>query len=133
MRNSCSRSLTGGSLSDAWAAPAHAERLGSPYNLCEVTPDLLWPAKPAQDGAGVARSTRVGRRDLDCCTTITRLGEPGPRAHAGTNSLFRYPVGSRTRSSLRSLDDHVAHFLAVVDKQPKPVYVHCRSGQNRTA
>ena len=30
------------------------------------------------------------------------------------------------------LDDHVAHFLAVVDKQPKPVYVHCRSGQNRT-
>jgi protein tyrosine/serine phosphatase len=30
------------------------------------------------------------------------------------------------------LDDHVAHFLAVVDDQPKPVYVHCRSGQNRT-
>jgi protein tyrosine/serine phosphatase len=29
-------------------------------------------------------------------------------------------------------DDHVAHFLAIVSQQPKPVYVHCRSGMNRT-
>jgi len=30
------------------------------------------------------------------------------------------------------LDDHIAHFLAVVSARPKPIYVHCRSGQNRT-
>jgi protein tyrosine phosphatase len=30
------------------------------------------------------------------------------------------------------VDDHVAHFLAIVSQQPEPVYVHCRSGMNRT-
>ncbi len=29
-------------------------------------------------------------------------------------------------------DDHVAHFIAITRTQPKPIYVHCRSGQNRT-
>lgn len=31
-----------------------------------------------------------------------------------------------------AVDDHVAHFLAITRRQPKPIYVHCRSGQNRT-
>lgn len=30
------------------------------------------------------------------------------------------------------VDDHVAHFLAITRTQPMPLYVHCRSGQNRT-
>ena len=30
------------------------------------------------------------------------------------------------------VDEHIAHFLAVTRTQPGPVYVHCRSGQNRT-
>lgn len=30
------------------------------------------------------------------------------------------------------LDTHVAHFLAITRMRPKPVYVHCRQGQNRT-
>lgn len=30
------------------------------------------------------------------------------------------------------LDRHVAEFMAIVRGQPKPIYVHCRSGQNRT-
>jgi rhodanese-related sulfurtransferase len=29
-------------------------------------------------------------------------------------------------------DDHVAHFIAITRTQAKPIYVHCRSGQNRT-
>jgi hypothetical protein len=32
----------------------------------------------------------------------------------------------------RLVDDHIAHFLAITRTQPAPVYVHCRSGQNRT-
>ncbi len=32
----------------------------------------------------------------------------------------------------RVVDEHIAHFLAVTRTQPAPVYVHCRSGQNRT-
>lgn len=30
------------------------------------------------------------------------------------------------------VDDHVARFLAIAGTQPKPIFVHCRSGQNRT-
>ncbi|MEG2432828.1 MAG: protein-tyrosine phosphatase family protein [Acinetobacter sp.] len=30
------------------------------------------------------------------------------------------------------LDSHVAAFLAIVRTSPKPIYVHCRAGQNRT-
>ena len=30
------------------------------------------------------------------------------------------------------VDDHVAHFLAIARTQPQPIFVHCRSGQNRT-
>lgn len=30
------------------------------------------------------------------------------------------------------VDDHVAHFLAIARTQPKPIFIHCRSGQNRT-
>lgn len=30
------------------------------------------------------------------------------------------------------VDEHVARFLAIARTQPKPLYVHCRSGQNRT-
>ena len=30
------------------------------------------------------------------------------------------------------VDDHVARFLAIARTQPKPLFVHCRSGQNRT-
>ena len=30
------------------------------------------------------------------------------------------------------VDDHIARFLAIARTQPKPLFVHCRSGQNRT-
>lgn len=30
------------------------------------------------------------------------------------------------------VDEHVAHFLAIARTQPKPIFAHCRSGQNRT-
>jgi protein tyrosine phosphatase len=30
------------------------------------------------------------------------------------------------------VDDHIAHFLAIVDQKPKPIFVHCHSGKNRT-
>lgn len=30
-------------------------------------------------------------------------------------------------------DDHIAHFLAILSRQPKPVYVHCRCGTKRTS
>jgi protein tyrosine phosphatase len=34
--------------------------------------------------------------------------------------------------SPKKQDDQIARFLAIMSVSPKPVYVHCRSGQNRT-
>ena len=47
--------------------------------------------------------------------------------------IFASVIGSRSEYVAPSVvDDHVAHFLAIVSQQPKPVYVHCRYGENRT-
>jgi protein tyrosine/serine phosphatase len=34
--------------------------------------------------------------------------------------------------SHRAVDKHVAEFIAITRTQPAPIYVHCRSGRNRT-
>jgi protein-tyrosine phosphatase len=34
--------------------------------------------------------------------------------------------------SHKAVDNHVAQFIAITRTEPKPIYVHCRSGQNRT-
>jgi len=93
-------------------------------------------AKPAQDGAAWLIQRRV--------RTIVNLellhGDQRVFGQAKLASPGRYEVGYFRISDWEPnavlapalLDGHVAHFLAVVDDQPKPVYVHCRSGQNRT-
>jgi protein tyrosine phosphatase (PTP) superfamily phosphohydrolase (DUF442 family) len=121
------------------AAPAAcANDLGSPIpNFCVVTPDVLWRgAKPAQDGAAwlIQRGVRtiVNLELLHDDRQVFRGAKPtGARRHeAGYFRISDWEPNAVLAPAL--LDDHVAHFLAVVDKQPKPVYVHCRSGQNRT-
>src|SRR2546421_607631 len=121
------------------AAPAAcANDLGSPIpNFCVVTPDVLWRgAKPAWDGAAwlILRGMRT-IVNLELLHDDRRVfGESRP-AIAGRHELgyFRIPDWEPNAALAPALlDDHVAHFLAVVDRQPKPVYVHCRSGQNRT-
>jgi protein tyrosine/serine phosphatase len=32
----------------------------------------------------------------------------------------------------QKVDDHVVRFMAITRTQPKPIFVHCRSGKNRT-
>src|SRR5712691_10320766 len=131
--------LTGLPSSSMPAAPAAcANDLGSPIpNFCVVTPDVLWRgAKPAQDGAAwlVQRGVRT-IVNLELLHDDRRaFGEARPTS-AGRYELAYFRVSDWEPNAVLApalLDDHVAHFLAVVDKQPKPVYVHCRSGQNRT-
>src|SRR5437870_16746 len=120
------------------AAPAACTNdLGSPIpNFCVVTPNVLWRgAKPAQDGA--VWLVQHGVRtivNLELLHDDRRaFGEARPasgRHEAGYFRISDWEPNAVLAPAL--LDDHVAHFLAVVDKQPKPVYVHCRSGQNRT-
>ena len=121
------------------AAPTGcASDLGSPIpNFCVVTPNVLWRgAKPAQDGAtwliqhGVR--TIVNLELLHDDSRVFGEVKPGSvgRREAGYFRISDWEPNAVLAPAL--LDEHVAHFLAVVDKQPKPVYVHCRSGQNRT-
>jgi len=102
-----------------------------------VTPNVLWRgAKPAQDGAAwlIQRGVRT-IVNLELLHDDRRVfGEARP-ASAGRHEAGYFRISDWEPNAVIApalLDDHVAHFLAVVDHQPKPVYVHCRSGQNRT-
>ena len=131
--------LTGFPSTSMPAAPAAcANDLGSPIpNFCVVTPNVLWRgAKPAQDGAAwlIQRGVRT-IVNLELLHDDRRVfGEAKP-ASAGRHELSYFRIADWEPNAVLApalLDDHVARFLAVVDSQPKPVYVHCRSGQNRT-
>src|SRR5437667_9018165 len=120
------------------APPACPNDLGSPIpNFCVVTPNVLWRgAKPAQDGAAwlIQRGVRT-IVNLELLHDDRRVfGEARP-ASAGRYELAYFRISDWEPNAVLApalLDDHVAHFLAVVDKQPKPVYVNFRSGQNLT-
>ena len=111
---------------------------GSPIpNFCVVTPDVLWRgAQPAQDGAEWLIQRRVRTIvNLELLHDDRRVLGQARLANASRYEVgyFRTPDWEPNAVLAPGLlDDHVAHFLAVVDDQPKPVYVHCRSGQNRT-
>ena len=112
--------------------------LGSPIpNFCVVTPNVMWRgAKPAQDGAAWLVQHRVRTIvNLELLHEDRRVFGQVKLANAGRYEVVYFRISDWEPNAVLApalLDDHVAHFLAVVDKQPKPVYVHCRSGQNRT-
>ena len=121
------------------AAPAGcANDLGSPIpNFCVVTPNVLWRgAKPAQDGAAWLIQHRVRTIvNLELLHDDLRVFGQVKPANAGRYEAGYFRISDWEPNAVIApalLDDHVAHFLAVVDSRPKPVYVHCRSGQNRT-
>jgi len=113
--------------------------LGSPIrNFCVVTPGVLWrgerPSKKdaswlLQHGVGtvvnleVVLDDHIAFEDAAVSSDLTR-----------TVDYFQIrdfePVHALNWSLL---DDHVARFLAVVSNSPKPVYVHCLDGIDRTS
>ncbi|HVK98386.1 MAG TPA: protein-tyrosine phosphatase family protein [Dongiaceae bacterium] len=138
------------STPDPDACPSN---LGSPIlNFCEVTPGTLWRgAKPDEPGAGWLVRKSVGtiinlellHDDRDTLTaahleeqaddrptlqkTLPAAGEP--------HDIHYYRVRDWEPLVVVApwlTDERVATFLAVMSQAPKPVYVHCRSGQNRT-
>jgi len=131
--------LAGFPSSSMPAAPsACTNDLGSPIpNFCVVTPNVLWRgAKPAQDGA--AWLIQHGVRtivNLELLHDDRRAFSEARPTSAGRYEAGYFRISDWEPNAVLApalLDEHVAHFLAVVDKQAKPVYVHCRSGQNRT-
>jgi len=106
-------------------------------NSCIVVPGDLWRgAKPDSKGAGALMAKGV--------RTVVNL----EWLHDDRNT-FAYALLKDTAFhqiqyfrvtdweplvvlSPATVDEHVAKFIAVTRTQPKPLYVHCRQGQNRT-
>jgi protein tyrosine/serine phosphatase len=126
------------SASKQSVAGACSNNLGSAIkNFCVVTPNVLWRgAKPDKDDA--AWLIQQGVRTIVNLELI--LDDKCAFGQATVDDANNYEVGYfriHDWEPLRILapsivDDHVAHFLAIVSQQPKPVYVHCRYGENRT-
>jgi len=115
-----------------------SNNLGSAIkNFCVVTPNVLWRGgKPDKDDA--AWLIQQGVRTIVNLELI--LDDKRAFGQATVEDANNYEVGYfrvQDWEPLRILapsvvDDHIAHFLAIVSQQPKPVYVHCRYGENRT-
>jgi Dual specificity phosphatase, catalytic domain len=104
-------------------------------NFCVSTKDTLWRGgKPDIKGAtwlidsGIAAIVNLELLHDDLAilksveTTLTTRVE-----YYKVRDWEPYVVIKPSKS-----DSNVARFIAVMNKAPKPVYVHCRSGQNRT-
>jgi len=109
-------------------------------NFCVVTPNVLWRGGALDTKE---RATWLIQQRVRTIVNLERLHDDLPafrQVNVGnaTNyeevGYFRIPDWEPNPILAPSLllDNHVAHFLAVVSTQPKPVYVHCRSGKNRT-
>jgi protein tyrosine phosphatase (PTP) superfamily phosphohydrolase (DUF442 family) len=116
---------------------ACSNNLGSTIqNFCVVKPDVLWRGgRPDKDEA--AWLLQQGVRTI---VNLELINDDMPAfVQATLADAKNYEVGYfriRNWEPLPLLspsieDDHIAHFLAIVSQQPKPVYIHCRSGMNR--
>jgi hypothetical protein len=106
-------------------------------NFCVVTPDVLWRGGKL-DNNGAAWLMQQGVRTIVDLELIrddkpafagARIADTG-KYQADYFRIHDWQPLSKWAPSL--LDDHVAHFLAIVRQQPKPIYVHCLIGLDRT-
>jgi len=111
--------------------------LGSPVrNFCVVAPGVFWRgARPGPADAQWLIDHRVGTvvsLELD----VQRAFESArPDPHL-TRSVTYFQVHAFSAVQVVThahLDDHVALVLAIINQAPKPVYVSCRAGVDRTA
>jgi protein tyrosine/serine phosphatase len=110
--------------------------MGSPVrNFCVVAPRILWRGeRPTKEDARWLLEQRVG--------TVVSLQLEDQRAFEKvalssdySHSVTYYRVSGFSPVQLLSpahLDEHLALFIAIVKASPKPVYVHCRAGVDRT-
>ena len=106
-------------------------------NSCVVSEQTLWRgARPTPEAA--AALVELGVKTV---VSLELLQDD-------RNAFEAAMIGSRDTSEIQyfqirdweplvvlapgKVDDHVAHFLAIARTQPKPLFVHCRTGQNRT-
>lgn len=106
-------------------------------NACVVSEGTLWRGgKP--DAQGAANLVELGVRNvvnlelLHSDIAAFREARP-PITHERAIGYFKVQEWEPNVIVAPSkLDEHIAEFLAITRTQAKPIYVHCRSGQNRT-
>jgi protein tyrosine/serine phosphatase len=110
--------------------------LGSPVrNFCVVAPQVLWRGeRPTKEDARWLLEQHVG--------TVVSLQLEDRRAFEAVTlgpdfvhsiSYFHVPgFGPLQVFSASHLDSHLALFIAIAKAAPKPIYVHCRAGVDRT-
>jgi len=111
--------------------------LGSPVrNFCVVAPGIFWRgARPGPADAQWLIDHRVGTivsLELDVRQAF-ESARPDPRL---TRSVTYFQVHAFSAVQVVThahLDDHVALVLAIIKEAPKPVFVNCRAGVDRTA
>ena len=106
-------------------------------NSCIVDSSVLWRgAKPSKDAA-----TALVERGVQTVVNLEWLHEdidafegaapglPGKREIEYFRVIDWEPLVVLAPGKV---DDNIAKFLAITRTQPKPIYVHCRAGRNRT-
>lgn len=115
-----------------------SNNLQSPIaNFCEVAPNILWRgAKPDEQGTGwlIAHGVRTVVNLELLHDDLADFGSVKIDAALKTDvQYFRIRDWEPLATFAPAItDQNVAQFLAIMKQSPKPVYVHCRSGQNRT-
>ncbi|HET8871169.1 MAG TPA: dual specificity protein phosphatase family protein [Aquabacterium sp.] len=107
-------------------------------NSCVVTQGVLWRgSKP--DEAGAAALIKLGVKtvvNLELLHDDLSSFQAAQNLSTTPDNVIQYfrihDWEPNVWVAPDALDDHVAEFLAIMRSQAKPVYVHCRSGQNRT-
>lgn len=110
--------------------------LGSPIrNFCVVTPGTLWRG-PHPDATDAQWLLDHGVRSIiSLQLNDKRAFENAATPPGFSRSLPYFQVPGFNPFQVLSathLDDHVALFLAIMKQAPKPIYVHCRAGVDRT-
>lgn len=115
---------------------ACSDDLGSPIrNFCVVAPNVLWRGeRPTREDAQWLLEHRVG--------TVVSLQLDDRHAFQAVSfgpdfvhSVEYFHVPGFSPLALLSperLDAHLAEFIAIAKAAPKPIYVHCRAGVDRT-
>ena len=110
--------------------------LDSPIrNFCVVTPGTLWRG-PHPDAADAQWLLDHGVRSVvSLQLNDQRAFENAALRPTFSQSLPYFQVPGFSPLQVLSavhLDEHVALFLAIMKQAPKPIYLHCRAGVDRT-
>jgi len=110
--------------------------MGSPVrNFCVVARGTLWRGeRPTAADAKWLLAQNVGTvisLQLDDRRAFEAITPPADYEHSV--SYFKVPGFNPFQILMPAhLDEHLALFIAIVKAAPKPVYVHCRAGVDRT-